>query len=283
MILVDFSQVCIGSIMLQTGGKPQNLNDDLVRHMILNTLRSFTVRFKAEYGEIVICCDSRRYWRQEYFPHYKHNRKKERERSGFNWDEIHRLLDLVKAELKEFYPHRVLEVDGAEADDIIGVLTRANAPYLKKILILSTDKDFLQLQKFNTVSQFNNITGKFLVEKDPERFLAEHILRGDPGDGIPNVLSPADTIVNPAARQKPLNKRKIEALLDMDNEAKLTPEQLFRYVQNLELIDLSHIPTEVASDIMNAYDSYQIPARTKLLEYFRHKKLNNLIGAIGDF
>ena len=200
MILVDLNQVAISNLMvsLNSYGKGTEVNEDLVRHMVLNSLRSYRVKFNEEYGELVICCDNRKYWRKEIFPFYKASRKKYRENSDYDWTLIFETINKIRDELKEVFPYKVIDVLGAEADDIISVLTNNYATgWLseEKILIISGDKDFMQLQKYKSVSQYAPVLKKFLRTKNPDRFLKEHILRGDPGDGIPNFLSPDNSFV----------------------------------------------------------------------------------------
>ncbi|GAG49489.1 unnamed protein product, partial [marine sediment metagenome] len=80
MILVDFNQVMIATIMINLRKAPA-IEVDLVRHMVLNTLRSYRIRFGQKYGELVLCHDSRDPWRRDIFPLYKANRAKQKESS----------------------------------------------------------------------------------------------------------------------------------------------------------------------------------------------------------
>ena len=185
MILIDLNQVLISNLMQQIGSNPKvKLDEDLIRHMVLNSLRSYVKQFKQKYGEIVVCCDSRKYWRRDVFPFYKSNRKKDREKSDFDWNLIFETLGTIRQELKENFPYRVLEVDGAEADDIIAVLSARAAPN-EQVLILSSDKDFVQLQKYQNVVQYSPILKRYVEAGDPHLYVKEHIIRGDRGDGAP--------------------------------------------------------------------------------------------------
>ena len=206
MILIDLNQVMISNMMAQLGGKGSDISEDLVRHMILNSIRGYNVKFKEEFGDIIICCDSRHYWRREVFPNYKSQRKQAREESSHDWDNIFTIFNQVRDELKEHMPYRVVDVYGAEADDIIAVLVK-NHPD-EKILILSGDKDFIQLQKYSNVKQYAPIQKKWVEGVDPKQYIKEHILKGDRGDSIPNFLSADDTFVN-GIRQKPISKKKL--------------------------------------------------------------------------
>ena len=243
MILVDMNQIGIANVMMHLNmTKASTVDGDMVRHMILNSLRMYRERFHDEYGEMVICYDSKHYWRRDYFPQYKMNRKKVRDDSSHDWDNIFECLNAIKEELTEFFPYKVLEVYGAEADDIIGVLCAQNKQSKidrcglhKEILILSGDKDFIQLQSNPTVSQYSPITKKIINGYDPDIYLREHILKGDTSDGIPNVLSPDNTFTD-SLRQKPLRKKKMQALA---SDPFMSDEVRRNHQRNTKLIDLS--------------------------------------------
>ena len=80
MILVDMNQISLASIMMHLHmQKEKQIDENMVRHMILNSIRMYRTRFLSEFGEIVLCYDSRHYWRRDYFPEYKHSRRKGRE------------------------------------------------------------------------------------------------------------------------------------------------------------------------------------------------------------
>ena len=192
MILIDYNQIALGALMV-TLKRGQELSDDLVRHIVLNNIRYYRSRFTEKYSEVVICCDNREYWRRSYFEHYKANRKKVRETSGHDWNAIFSILNDIRDELCEFFPYRVLDVVGAEADDIIATLVFNNPN--DKHVIISSDKDFIQLHT-HKVQQYSPLTKKMIKNKDPKVYLQEHILKGDSGDGIPNILSSDDTFVD---------------------------------------------------------------------------------------
>jgi len=280
MILVDMNQISVASVMMHLHMTKQTAPDeDMVRHMILNSLRMYRMRFCDEYGELILCYDSKHYWRRDYYPEYKHSRKKGREKSTNDWDAIFEVLNAVKAELKEFFPYKFLEVYGAEADDIIAVLVGELEFDNGKTLILSGDKDFIQLQKFRNVTQYSPITKKFVNGVDPEIYLSEHVLKGDSSDGVPNVLSPDNTFVD-GIRQKPLSRKKIQAMVDGDFP---NDEVKRNYQRNKKLIDLGESPPELFFEILKAYQEAPEGDRSKLLNYFTQKRLRNLVESIGEF
>jgi hypothetical protein len=286
MILVDMNQVTISNLMMQIGSKRQNdVDENLVRHMVLNSIRMYRSKFGEEYGELVLCYDSKRYWRREYFPNYKSNRKKDREKSGLDWNLIFETLNNIRDEIKENFPYKVLEVEGAEADDCIATVIEyvSKTPTaFENVLILSGDKDFIQLQKHNFVKQYSPVLKKFVNGQDPHLYIKEHILKGDRSDGIPNFLSSDNTFVD-ELRQKPLTKKKLSTWVDLEPQDFCSEEMLRNYQRNRTLIDLDYIPSDLKVAILEQYEQPPKGERSKLLNYFIQKRLKNLMDDIGDF
>ena len=278
------NQISLASVMMHLNiPKRDSVEPGMVRHMILNSLRNYRQMFSEEYGEFIICYDSKHYWRRDVFPEYKAGRKKSRETSSHDWDDIFNFLNAFKQEMIDYMPYKVLEVYGAEADDIIATLCHEFEYDHGKTLILSGDKDFIQLQKYKNVTQYSPITKKFIGGDDPQRFLAEHILRGDSSDGIPNVLSPDNTFVD-GLRQRPLSKRKVATWIDNEIEDSLPNDEALRnYQRNEKLIDLSKSPNNLFTDIIKEYQNTPEGDRSKLLNYFIEKRLNEHLENIGDF
>jgi hypothetical protein len=283
MLLVDLNQVLLAGLMAQIANqKNSELDENLIRHMVLNIIRTHMKNFRKEYGEVVLCCDNRKYWRKEYFPFYKANRKKNREKSDLDWHLIFDMLAKFKKELKENFPYKVIDVEGAEADDIIGTLVPIYSQH-EKILILSSDGDFLQLQRYgNNVKQYNPSMKKYVVSENPLLDLKEKIIRGDKGDGIPNIYSPADCFVNDL-RQKPITKNNIEKLLNENAEDWEDESAKNGYARNKVLIDLTCIPDAVKEKIINTYDDTKPASKQNLLNYFVANKLKNLMEVIEEF
>lgn len=282
-ILVDLNQVLIANLMQQIGGNPKiKIEENLIRHMVLNSIRSYNKQFKSKFGNMIICCDSKTYWRREVFPFYKVNRKKDREKSSFDWNLIFQTIGKIREELRNNFPYKVLEVEGAEADDIIGVLS-ARLSQHENILILSSDKDFSQLQKYNNVTQYSPILKRFIKTENPTRYIKEHILRGDRGDGIPNFLSPDNTFVT-GERQKVLNNRKLLDWLNRDPKDFCETEIMLRgYKRNQVLVDLDYIPESIKQNIVDNYENTKPHNRQKLFSYFVENRLSSLMEVIDEF
>ena len=282
MILVDYNQVLISSLMAQPALQKQGINEDLIRHMVLNSIRMYRNKFKKRFGgDMVICCDNRNYWRKIKFPQYKAHRKKLRETSTHDWNAIFECLNKIKAELKLHFPYKVLEVCTAEADDVIGTICEELYD-VGAILILSGDKDFMQLQRYAGVTQYSPIQKRFLKCDDPEQFLKEHIMRGDKGDGVPNFLSADDTFVTDS-RQTPLSKKKVMKWIDLDPEIFCTTNMLKNYARNQLMVDLTKVPTNLKTEIMEQYHQSSPSDRSKLFPYFMENRLKNLMEHIGEF
>ena len=281
MILVDMNQISLASMMMHLHmSKTKEPDDSMVRHMILNSLRMYRTRFSSEYGELVLCHDSRHYWRRDFFPEYKASRRKGREKSDLDWDAIFQCLNAIKEEIKINMPYKCLEVYGAEADDIIGTLC---ATISEEIMIISGDKDFIQLQRFPNVKQFSPITKKTVNGANPGGYLKEHVFRGDSGDGVPNVLSPDNTFTD-GLRQRPLGKKKIASWMDHNFEDVAPNDEVKRnYQRNRKLIDLTCTPDELTKEIIDTYNEAPFGDRSKLLNYFIQKRLKNLTESIGEF
>ena len=287
MIIVDLNQIMISNLMVQINGRQAvELSEDLVRHMVLNSLRGHNKKFRKEYGEMVIACDSKNVWRREVFPNYKAGRKANREKSDHDWNAIFSMLGNIRNEIRDFLPYKVIELETAEADDIIAALVRriqnrVGPNHLKKVLILSGDKDFIQLHN-EWVKQYNPVLNKYVgKDENPTLYIKEHILKGDRSDGIPNVLSD-DNVFIEGRRQKPLSRKKIDSWLE-EVLMTMTEEEEKNYNRNKKLIDLTCIPLELEDKINNEFDNVEVATRDKILNYFITRKLKTLIEVIDEF
>jgi hypothetical protein len=295
MIIVDYSQTAISTLMAELRGRTDaEISAPLIRHMIVNALRSYKNKFGKEFGQLVIACDNKKYWRKQLFPYYKANRKKARDDSGFDWHAIFEALNQIKQELAEHFPYPVIETDTAEADDIIASLvfyTQNNdfvqdgldgAP--QPVLILSGDHDFTQLQRYKNVKQYSPIHKKWVkADSTPDEIVMEHILMGDKGDGVPNFLSPDDVFVS-GGRQKPIRKKDLEVWKKQKIEDwNGTPHEA-NITRNAQLVDLRYIPENLQEAIINSYNAQKnVRDKSQLLNYFIAHKMKNLMEHITEF
>jgi len=282
MILLDYNQIALSNIIVQ------KLNDEnMIRHMILNSIRMYNKKYRHEYGQMVICADGFNYWRKEYYSNYKASRKKNRDSSDADWNEIFRILNLVREELKEHFPYKVLHIEGCEADDIIGTLTNETQEFGKNepVMIISSDKDFIQLHRFSNVKQFSPIQKKMVQDKNPRKYLAEHIIKGDSGDGIPNILSDDNCFVEDR-RQTPVRAKLIESILESDSPESseaMNEETRRNYQRNRTLIDLSYIPEKVKDKIIYTFDNQKPAMKMRVLNYLIKKRCSQLIECVEEF
>ena len=282
MIIFDFNQVAISNLMEQIGSSKTAVEESLVRHMILNSLRTYVKKFRDSHGpEVIIACDNKKYWRRDIFPHYKASRKKIREASGHDWATIFECLSKIKQELKDYSPYKVIDVDTAEADDIIAVLAMKYSA-TQKVMILSSDKDFAQLQKYPNVEQYSPILKKHIKEPLPAAQLKQLIIRGDKGDGIPNILSADDCFVT-ATRQKPITEVKIIKWMNQQPAEFCNEEMLRNYNRNEILIDLAKIPDGLKQNILDTYGDTKAKTKQQFMNYLMSNRLKNLLEVIDEF
>jgi len=282
MIIFDYNQVAISSLMEQIGSSKKPVEEDLVRHMILNVIRTYVKKFKEKYGpEVIIACDNKNYWRREIFPEYKASRKKTRDASGHDWTSIFEVLGKIKQELKDHSPYKVIDVDTCEADDIIAVLTMKYSS-TQNFMILSSDKDFAQLQRFPNVEQYSPILKKYIKEPLPLLQLKQLVIRGDKGDGIPNILS-KDDVFTTGGRQKPITETKIINWLNQEPKEFCNEEMFRNYNRNEMLIDLTKIPENLTQKILEKYDTVKPKSKNEFMNYMISNRLKNLIEVIDEF
>ena len=281
MIIIDMNQIALASVMMQLNmNKTTTVDEGMVRHMILNSIRNYRMMFKNEYSmldrDTILAWDSKHYWRRDYFPQYKAGRKKTRESSNLDWNNIFEVTNRIRDEIKENLPYKSVEVYGAEADDIIAIVSNS----YDKVMIVSSDKDFIQLHKEN-IKQWSPVTKQEVNGHDPDTYIKEHVLKGDSGDGIPNVLSPDHTFTD-GLRQKPLGKKRIEKMIN-ENMHDWSDEVKRNYQRNYKLINLKNIPEDIESNIVDEISKSLCGDRSKLLNYFTVNKLKTLTENIGDF
>ena len=283
MILLDFSNIIVGSIMVAHKiPNEERTSEDFIRHLVLNSVRNYRTKYKAKFGEIVVCTDNMSSWRKDEYKYYKAHRKIKREKQdkeGMDWSALFQTINKIILEIDEFFPYKVVSVPHAEGDDVIAVLVALER---EKSIIISSDKDFTQLQKYKNIKQYSPIQKKMLSVPDPYKYLKEHIIRGDKGDGIPNILSADDCIVE-GVRQKPISKKKVELWMKAKPEDFCKNGMAEKWERNRKLIDFDCIPSEIVIAIVSEFDKEKTPKQDQLLNYFISKRLKYLMEHIGDF
>ena len=274
--LVDFSQIVIGSFMMAS--KFSDADIDTVRPAVLNTLRIYRTKFVSEFGELILCCDDRKTWRKDIFPNYKASRKKTRAATSIDWEKLYECLNQFKEEFTEWFPYKLIQVEKAEADDVIAILVGL---INERSLILSSDKDFVQLHQFN-VRQYSPIQKKF-VEGDAKWSLHEKIIKGDVGDGVPNIMSDDNVFVDEGRRQKPITKKKVDAWYELNPDMYCSSEMLRNYNRNKQLVDLGEVPESIRINITKRFETTTVGDRKRLLTYFINHRLKNLTESLSEF
>lgn len=302
MIIIDYSSTAIATL---TGGFMDELNtsdyekvENIARHAILSTIKSFKKRFSDKFGDkIVIAVDNKHYWRRDYFSAYKHGRKKAREESGINWEFVHKAMDATKKDLIAHFPYIVIDVDGAEADDVIAVVSTTTLRQTsdvfslfddgepEKTLVITTDKDMSQLLIHKHIKIWNpRLQKQITLDEKPEMFLKRLILTGDSGDAIPNVFSVANSFVD-GIRQKPATEKKMQPLLDAKQWCDATTDQALidRIEQNTVLIDFARIPKWVQQNIIAAYNQPNTKNKMDVMKYLISKDMKLMLKDLEQF
>jgi len=297
MILVDYSQVALAAILTfqrELKGTESEVKN-LIRHVTLSTLKSYKKKYGKEYGELVICCDGRKYWRKEFFEFYKGMRKSNRDKSDLDWKLIFDTLSEMREDISQHFPYRVMHIDRAEADDIIAVMTQYLQENLliqeglveepQKILILSSDKDFKQLQLYPTVKQWSPMQKKYITatKKEIIEHKIEHIVKGDTGDGVPNILSKDDVFMK-GERQKPVSAKRLQEFFDNGFTACRNDEERRNWHRNTTLVDFDHIPPDVKESIIVSYISSKPKGdKMSIMNYLMEHRCRLLLDEIEDF
>ena len=301
MILVDYSQVALSAILTfqrELKGTESEVKN-LIRHVTLSTLKSYKKKYGKEFGEMVIACDGRKYWRKEIFEHYKASRKKMRDASDLDWKLIFDTLSEMRDDIAKYFPYKVIHLERAEADDVIAVMTEwcqsnnlvreglMEEP--QQVLILSSDKDFKQLQlapfSNGNVRQWSPMQKKYVTASKKEilDFTVEHIVKGDTGDGIPNILSADDVFVK-GDRQKPVSAKRLQEFMEQGKAACRNDDERRNWDRNARLVAFDNIPEDVKKDIVDCYlNTKPTGDKMAIMNYLIEHRCRLLLDEIEEF
>ena len=282
MILVDYNAVAIGNLVVQR----LDVEENLLRHMILNSIRMYRQKFQNEDGEIVIVADGQANWRRDVFPQYKYKRRKSRDESKIDWNEAFRIINMVRDEIRDHFPYKVMHEPNCEADDVIARLALETQEFGKHepVMIISADHDFIQLHKYDNIKQYSPMLKKFVKDKNPRLYSMTHIFKGDGGDGVPNVLSDDNVFVDDR-RQTPVTKKKLDAWLEAEDLQKVMGDTIYRnYLRNKKMIDLTETPDAIKEQIINSFEN-QDPKKNKgkVFPYLVRKRCKRLVECVQEF
>ena len=282
MILIDYNAVAIGNLVVQR----LDVEENLLRHMILNSIRMYRQKFQNEYGEVVIVADGQANWRRDVFPQYKYKRRKSRDESKIDWNEAFRIINMVRDEIRENFPYKVMHEPNCEADDVIAKLALETQEFGKHepVMIISADHDFIQLHKYDNIKQYSPMLKKFVKDKNPRLYSMTHIFKGDGGDGVPNVLSDDNVFVDDR-RQTPVTKKKLDVWLEAEDLQKVMGDTIYRnYLRNKKMIDLTETPDAIKEQIINSFEN-QDPKKNKgkVFPYLVRKRCKRLVECVQEF
>ncbi len=290
MILIDYSQVALANILSFKKDLVQGSESDiknLIRHTTLSTLKYYKKKYSKQYGEVVICCDGKKYWRKEFFPNYKAARKKHREESDLDWNMIFNTLSEIREDLAKHFPYKVMHIERAEADDVIAVLTERCNEFgtSEDVMIVSSDKDFKQLHAYDNVKQWSPMQKKqvTIAKKEIHPFTIEHIVKGDAGDGVPNILS-ADDIFLVEGRQAPVSSKRLQEFIDNGFIACRNDAERRNWHRNATLVDFKFIPEDVKKEILGKYElNTPVGDKMTIMNYLMEHRCRLLLDELEDF
>jgi hypothetical protein len=290
MILIDYSQVALANILSFKKDLVQGSEGDiknLIRHTTLSTLKYYKKKYGKQYGDMVICCDGKKYWRKEFFPNYKAARKKNREESDLDWNLIFNTLSEIRDDLSQHFPYKIMHIERAEADDIIAVLTERCNEFgtAEDVMIVSSDKDFKQLHAFDNVKQWSPMQKKqvTIAKKEIHPFTIEHVVKGDAGDGVPNILSP-DDIFLVEGRQAPVSSKRLQEFVDTGFDACRNDVERRNWHRNSTLVDFKFIPEDVKSEILGKYElNKPVGDKMSIMNYLMEHRCRLLLDELEDF
>jgi hypothetical protein len=290
MILIDYSQVALANILSFKKDLVQGSEGDiknLIRHTTLSTLKYYKKKYSKQYGEMVICCDGKKYWRKDFFPNYKAARKKSREDSDLDWNLIFNTLSEIREDLAKHFPYKVMHIERAEADDIIAILTARCNEFgtAEDVMIVSSDKDFKQLHAYDNVKQWSPMQKKqvTIAKKEIHPFTIEHIVKGDAGDGVPNILSP-DDIFLVEGRQAPVSSKRLQEFIDNGFIACRNDSERRNWHRNATLVDFKFIPEDVQKEILGSFELNSPKGdKMSIMNYLMEHRCRLLLDELEDF
>lgn len=270
------------SVILYEANKPDfDMDIRKIRYVILSSIRGAFSRLK-QFAPLVVCCDNGS-WRKDYFPFYKHKRRVVQNEGPVDWLEVHFMLKQLQAEFSDHMPFVTLSVEGCEGDDVICHLAR-KAANTERVVIYSDDKDFRQLQVYKNIFQFSHRNKEYLTEDDPAGYLATQVLKGDAGDGVPNILSPDDAFTIEGFRSIAITQKIKDAFIGnteeefmdiLENDPKfrnvrdnlekknLSIEDVPKYInRNRHLVDFTFTPQVLKDEIESEFEIAQEKCRS---------------------
>lgn len=291
IICCDMSNIGLSTVMATF--KPEDIKTfeeslPLIRHLMISVTLQKVNKFRKnkELDDVVLCYDtkgSKGYWRKKVYPSYKDNRGKNRDASKWNFDVIYQCLDIVQNEMAEIFPYKTIIIDRVEADDIIAALAMEYGKDCE-IVILSRDGDFLQLQQYGNVKQWDSYADKWVMPKygSSQQDLLFKAIKGDKKDNIASIKCFENHYTRePFERAKPISSKELTEW--MTDPEEIPEEYKERFEQNLDALDFSRIPDDIRAEILDIYRNKQPANGRKMYNYMVKNGLTKLLETIQQF
>lgn len=209
--------------------------------------------------DTVIAKDSRlvKSFRYSLYPEYKLTRKIQRsKRSQYKIGPV--FEELYTNVFPSIFDNHTMQlmVDGAEGDDVIASLAKSQklSEDYDKIVLISSDRDFLQLQTDRPVQQYD-IQGELIVPRlkrgnevisiTPKQALLIKIISGDTSDNIKPI--------KPKTGEITAYKYITEKADEFKKLLKENPEVAEKLVLNSKLVDFNNIPVELCQKVVDEF------------------------------
>lgn len=214
---------------------------------------------QSSFVDTIIAKDSKlvKSFRYSLYPEYKLTRKLNRAKRGQY--KIGPVFDELYVNVfPSIFGDRMVQlaVDGAEGDDVIASIARSEriAQDYEKIILVSSDRDFLQLQIDRPVAQYDAKGemvlprlkhGNEIIDLTPKQALMIKIISGDSSDNI----KPIKPKIGEIRAYKYITEKTDEFKKMLKEE----PEVAERLVLNSKLIDFKNIPTDLSQKVVDEF------------------------------
>lgn len=239
-------------------------------NMLLKMLRDYHAPYLA-----VIFDAARENFRYKIYPDYKANRNETPE-------DLIPQFPLIKQATAAF-DLPCLEMEGYEADDLIATYTKLARAAGKKVVIVSSDKDLMQLVG-DGVRMLDPMKGEFIdtpqvIEKfgvPPDKVVDVQALAGDSTDNVPGVpgigIKTAAELINTFGDLETLLARAGEIKQDKRRETILANVEKARISKKLVQLD-SNAPLPMKLEDMKTHD----PEKPKLIDFLREHDFKSIL------
>jgi len=244
-------------------GKEELLKEDFgfFYHILFNKYNNL---FKT-YGNLIICHEGKNSlnWRRKIYNDYKRNRDKSKQEQSY--------LDLKKAfpiieDVLNLYPTKQIKIDEMEADDVMYALAIEFASKGEDVLVISTDKDMIQLKNhYDNIDVYSPM--KKMFYKAIPNIVMEKAICGDSSDNIPGIYRVGPKTLEKMLLDKNLWKKKMA-----NGNQKL-------YESFTQIVDLSKFPKEKHEEAVKMYydNDYNLFDPNKIeLFYFENQMQDHL-------